>query len=211
MKNTTVLKKFTAAVLAAAFLVSAASCSSDSDSRDKDETNEEETTAEETAATEETTKETAEVTSEETTAATTEETTTEETTTDVAKTVFDDPDTAALSDPDLRALARDYLDRGYKLEFMDHEAGISAYGEGTNIVEGFIAIGPNDNLFMLDHAVKFPDRVSADAFIEDFSDSDYKPVVTTENPDGTVSLDIADGYGHGTLYTNNILVIVLAD
>ncbi|MCR5529991.1 MAG: hypothetical protein K6F49_12325 [Saccharofermentans sp.] len=199
MKKTIIVKRLTAAVLAATLMVSVASCSSDSE--------EEETTTTTTTASEETseetttTEETTEETSEETSSESSEETSSEE-------TVIDDPEVAMYNDPEVRSWASWYINNGYDIEYMDHEAGESFWGEGTNMVEGFGAAEPGDNLFTIDYVMKFPDYESADAFLNELDGSDFGDVVRTENGDGSCTFEVEGGMWYGSLSTNNVIVFV---
>ena len=208
MKKAIDLKKLTAFILAAALMVSVVSCSSDNDSdEEEEETTTVETTEEETTTTEETSEET--TTSETTTEATTE-TTTEETTveTTVETTLIDDPQIDDYSDPEVRYWASWYISNGYDIEYMDHEAGESWWGEGTNMVEGFGAADAGDNLFTIDYVMKFPDYESADAFLNELDESDFGDLERTENGDGSCTFEIEGGLWTGSLSTNNVVVLV---
>ena len=200
MKKAIDLKKLTAFILAAALMVSVVSCSSDNDSdEEEEETTTVETTEEETTTTEETSEET-----------TTSETTTEETTveTTVETTLIDDPQIDDYSDPEVRYWASWYISNGYDIEYMDHEAGESWWGEGTNMVEGFGAADAGDNLFTIDYVMKFPDYESADAFLNELDESDFGDLERTENGDGSCTFEIEGGLWTGSLSTNNVVVLV---
>ena len=218
MKKKILLKRLFACVLAASLMASVAACSSDRDTgRDEEEetaveTSEETTTEEETSeeSTEETTEETSEETTEETTEETSEETTeaaseetSEETTTEVI-----DPAVAMYNDPEVREWALRYINDGYEIDYMDHDAGESWWGPGTNMVEGFAAGETGDNIFILDYVMKFPDYETADAFLTELDDSGFGNVVRTENGDGSCTFVIDDGMWTGSLSTNNVIVLV---
>ena len=119
-----------------------------------------------------------------------------------------DPDLTMFTDPDIRSIARWYLDQGYHVEPMTSEDAVDFYGEGTEVAEGFVAGTDSDGLFTLDHVLKFSDRDKANAFLDDLNDSDWAPVVSTENPDGSLTISVAEGFGNATLSNNNVLVLV---
>lgn len=207
MKKNLLTKKITALILAGTLLVSVASCSSNNENDEEEETTTttteetttEEETSEETTTTEETTEETTEGSTEETTEETSEETT--------SAVPADDPETAEYSDPEVRSWARWYLDNGYDIEYMDHDAGESWWGQGTNIVEGFAGAAPGANLFTLDYVMKFPDHDTAIAFLDELDGSDFGTVERTENGDGSCTFVVEDGYYTGSLSTTNVIVM----
>ena len=210
MKKTIIVKRLTAAVLAATLMVSVASCSSDSEEEETTAT--EETTAEETTSAEESSEET--TTTEETTEEMTEETTEETTEVTAAETsettfaIIDDPEVNVYTDDEVRMWASWYINNGYDIEYMDHDGAESWWGDGTNIVEGFAAAEAGDNLFTLDYVMKFPDYESADAFLNELDGSDFGDVVRTENGDGSCTFEVEGGMWSGSLSTNNVIVFV---